>query len=139
MTDKTDVTRHLLNEQERLDYTAELFGSHFPLRLEPVVFTVATKMAPEYQGGYWRFWRLSNGGFLMVPTDDRAFTAHSMNGWQGELSADALGLVACLTAYSHLSFTGVGDFPRECARQYHLLREIVYNHDEVAAILSSID
>lgn len=139
MTVKTDVTRHLLDEQERLDYTAKLFGAHFPLRLEPVIYTIAMKMSPEYRGGYWQFWRLSNGGFLMAPTDDRRFTAQSMNGWQGELSADALGVVACLTAYSHLSFTGSGEFPRECARQYHLLRELMYEHEEVSAILSAID
>jgi hypothetical protein len=139
MTDKTDETPNLVPDDQRINITADLFGPHFPLRLEPVIYSTASRMAPAYQGGFWQFWRFGNGAFLMTPDDDRMFTAHSMNGWHGELSADALGFVVCLTAYSHLSFSGDGAFPRECARQYHLLRQHLFCHDELAAILSAID
>ena len=139
MTDKTAETRKLVPDNQRIELTAKLFGSNFPLRLEPVIYTVASKMAPAYQGGFWQFWHYANGAFLMTPDDDRLFSASSMNGWQGELSAHALGFVACLTAFSHLSFSGDGTFPRECARQYHLLRQHLFCQDQAAAILAAID
>ncbi len=60
------------------------------------------------------------------------------NGWEGHLSADALGITSCLYGYSQLSF-GDGDFAGKCAEQYHLLRAHMLDHAEAAAILAAID
>lgn len=54
------------------------------------------------------------------------------------MSADALGITVCLYAYSHLSF-GDDEFSEICARQYHLLRDYVFNHPEARSILAAID
>lgn len=138
-TENTVVTRTLLEAEERMNYTEALFGLAFPLKLEPTIYGTTDRIAPAYSGGFWRFWRLDNGGFYMAPEDDRIFQVSCMNCWEGQLSADALGIVSCLTAYSHLSFGGPEEFARNCARQYHLLREYMYDHAEVAAILGAID
>ena len=124
----TIVTRKLIREDQRLSYTANLFGTHFPLQLEPVIYGITERMAKDYCGGYWQFYTLGNGGFYMAPDDDRPFTVNCANYYTGELSADALGIVACLYAYSHLSFAGSGAFPRQCAQHYHLLRHFMYGH-----------
>jgi len=60
------------------------------------------------------------------------------NMFEGDLSADALGITSCLYAYSHLSFAG-GEFARECARHYHLLRDCMMGHPGVRAILEATD
>jgi hypothetical protein len=60
------------------------------------------------------------------------------NQFEGDLSADALGITSCLYAYSNLSFSG-GSFARECARHYHLLREYMFEHPEVKSILQATD
>ena len=52
MTDSPSITRQLVPEDQRLAVTAELFGVHFPLRMEPVVYEITERMAPAYQGGY---------------------------------------------------------------------------------------
>lgn len=135
----TPITRALVPEDQRLDVTAELFGAHFPLCMEPTIYRIADQIAHDYNGGYWQFWRLSNGGFLMTLEDDREFAVRCMNYWQGTMSADALGIVACLTAYSLLSFTKGESFARLCAQHYHLLRPYLYDHKEVQAILAAID
>jgi hypothetical protein len=135
----TPVTCKLIPEGQRLSHTASLFGAHFPQQLEPVIYGITERMAKDYCGGYWLFYTLDNGGFYMAPDDDKMFTVSCDNFFQGELSADALGIVSCLYAYSHLSFTGTSAFPRECARQYHLLRHYMYDHAEVAAILAATD
>jgi hypothetical protein len=74
----------------------------------------------------------------MGPRLDTIFAVSCENGYEGKLSADALGMVACLYAFSALSF-GNGTFAEACADQYHLLREYVFQHAEAKAILRVID
>ena len=113
------VTRELVPEDQRMAVAERLFGIHFPLKLEPVVFGITERMAGDYKGGYWDFYTLSNGGFYMAPSMDRVFHIACDNMFEGDLSADALGITACLYTYSNLSFedgrfarvTGVGPMP----------------------------
>ena len=137
--DPTPVTRTLVPEDQRLPVTVDLFGASFPLAIEPVIYGITERMAEDYHGGYWLMYTLDNGGFYMAPDDDQVFAVSCDNYYQGQLSADALGIVASLFAYSHLSFSGDTDFARSCARHYHLLRAYMYDHPEVAAILGAID
>jgi Antirestriction protein len=138
--DPTPVTRQLVPEDQRLAVVERHFGIHFPLRLEPVIYGITEKMTQgAYRGGYWQFYALDNGGFYMAPDDDREFAVSSANYWSGKLSADALGVTVCLTAYSHLSFGGPESFARVCADHYHRLRLFMMDHTEVEAILGAID
>jgi len=75
----------------------------------------------------------------MAPDDDTKFSVTSENGFEGTLSADAIGITTCLYAYSHLSFTDSPDFADKCAQQYHLLREFMFEHPEAKSILKAID
>lgn len=138
MTDKPSITCQLIAEDQRVNYTAALFGLGFPLKLEPFAYFMADTMCEDYNGGYWEFYALSNSGFYMAPHTDKSFRVSCENGFEGDLSADAFGIVCCLYAYSHLSF-GDGDFAQTCAEHYHLLREFMYEHPEVDAILRAID
>ena len=132
------VTREIVPEDQRLALTEKLFGIHFPLKLEPVVFGITDRMAEDYDGGYWDFFTLSNGGFYMAPADDHVFRVACDNMFEGDLSADALGITACLYAYSNLSFSN-GRFGRVSACHYHRLREYMFEHPEVKAILGATD
>ena len=134
----TTITRQLVKDNDRVNHTAGIFGVHFPMRLEPFVYSVTDSIANEYNGGYWEFYSLSNGGFYMAPVSDSIFHVSCDNGFEGNLSADALGITACLYAYSHLSFSD-DDFAETCAQQYHWLREYMLEHFEVRGILGAID
>ena len=138
MNTQTTVTRELVPENQRLYITEKLFGVHFPLQLEPVIYGITERMAEDYNGGYWEFWSLSNEGFYMAPSEDRIFHVKCRNMYEGDLSADALGITSCLYAYSHLPFTD-GNIAREYARHYHRLREYMVEHPEVGAILGATD
>ncbi len=72
MTD-TQITRQLVPESQRLSITAELFGTNFPLLLEPAVFNFAGQLAQAYHGAHWHCYRLGNGGFYMAPDTDARF------------------------------------------------------------------
>lgn len=135
----TPITRTLIPEEQRMAHTAQLFGAHFPLVIEPVVYGITERMAEAYSGGYWQFWRLDNGTFYMSPEGDRIYLIRCDNGWSGELSPDALGITACLYAYSHCSFSRDEAFGQTCAQHYHRLRDYMADHAEVASILRATD
>ena len=75
----------------------------------------------------------------MSPCSDELFNVSCENGFEGRLSADALGIAVCLYAYSHLSFSDKNGFDEVCAEHYHLLREFALDHDESRGIFSAID
>ncbi len=132
------ITSKRIPVNQRVSFTSRLFGLNFPLRLEPAVFNIAGNLAVEYDGGYWEFYKLSNGGFYMAPASEGKFSVSAENGFEVRMSGDALGITACLYAYSHLSF-GDGAFAEICAAQYHLLREFALDHAEVGSIMQAID
>jgi hypothetical protein len=109
------------------------------MKLEPLIFNLTDHIADNYTGGYWDFQTLSNGGFYMSPRNDEPFNVSCENGFEGQLSGDALGIVVCLYAYSHLSFSGQNGFDEVCAEHYHLLREFALDHSESRGIFSAID
>ena len=132
------IARRTLADDERADFVHARFGLHFPLRLEPTIFNMAGMLAGAYNGGYWQFYEIGNGGFYMAPDVDRGFKVSCENGFEGQLSADAFGITATLYSFSGLSF-GDGTFEETCADQYHLLREYALDHPEAGAVLAAID
>ena len=132
------VTRELVPEARRMSITGKYFGPKFPLQLEPVIYGITERMAQDYHGGYWDFYTLSNGGFYMAPSGEDVYHVACDNLFEGDLSADALGITSCLYAYSNLSFS-LTDMAREYARHYHLLREYMLDHQEVREILGATD
>jgi hypothetical protein len=136
---ETTISRELLDTERRIAHTANLFGICFPLQLEPFVFAIASDLARDYKGGFWHFYSLGNGGFYMAPDSEKQFPVRCHNYYEGVLSADALGIVASLYAYSHLSFADNEKIGRMYSRHYHLLREYMMDHAEVAEILQAID
>jgi hypothetical protein len=122
-----------------MQQTELLFGMRFPLQLEPYIFAKASELSSDYHGGYWEFYELGNGGFYMAPESEMPYRVVCPNGYEGTLSGDALGITACLYAYSHLSFTAAESVARVYAQQYHLLREYAMDHAEVDAIVAATD
>ena len=132
------IINTIVPESERLSFVDRLFGISYVIKLEPTVFTMAERLAPQYTGGYWQFHELGNGGFYMAPRFDTEFSISCENGFKGKLSPDALGVAASMYAFSHLSF-GDGRFAQTCAEHYHLLREFMFEHAEAGVILQATD
>lgn len=132
------ITATLVPEAQRLDTADEHFGIRYPLVLEPMVYQFAEQLTEGYSAGYWHFFRLSNGGFYMAPNLDEVFKIVADNGYEGSMTADALGITACLYAFSNLSFNE-GTFGENCARHYHWLFDFAMQHPEASSIRSAID
>lgn len=136
----SNITRQLVADNQRLHIVERYFNLHFPLAIEPAIYTFADHLAEDYRGGYWQFYTLSNGGFYMAPMADNPFQVSCDNGYEGLLSADAFGMVCCLYAYSHLSFSNKPtSLSPLCTKQFHALREYALDHAESAAILAAMD
>ncbi|MEX0827341.1 MAG: antirestriction protein [Haliea sp.] len=140
--DTSGITRTLVPESQRSEVVADLFGLHWPLRIEPYIYSMTDQMAVTYHGGYWTFYLLhcpdGTRGFYMAPDIEGPIPVICQNGWSSDLSADGLGITACLCAYSHLSFSKDERFGWLMAEHYHRLRPYMLGFDE-AAILRAID
>ena len=136
---QTNITRQQVIDKQRIMHTANLFGIRFPLNIEPAVYSIASNIATEYNGAYWEFYALSNGGFYMAPSYVQTYQVICENGFKGKLSADAFGITVCLYAYSHLSFSSNETFAELCVNHYHWLRAYMLEHKKVLNILSAID
>lgn len=126
----------LVPEFKRLAVLPRLFGRHC-VRVEGAVYGMLGRLCARYHGGYWAFYELPNGGFYMAPDSDATFDLYGEgNGFEGTVGADAAGIIACLMAFSHLSF--LIDDPR-VALAYTRLHSSLAGHPEVRAILKAID
>lgn len=107
------------------------------LKGEALVYGWLDQLSKDYTGGLWDFYTLSNGGFYMAPSGDKRFSIDvSGNGFSGEMSADAAGIVASLFALCYLA-NRFGD--DKSINQYHWLRDFSINHAEAGLIIRAID
>ncbi len=58
-----------------------------------VCVRAGAKMMPEYQGGFWHFIRLPDGGGYMMPDGDRFHLVNGENWFDRTVSADAAGII----------------------------------------------
>ena len=131
------TTITILDERQRIEIAAALFGRQFGLRIEPTIYNMAGMLSSQYRGGYWEMFALDNGGFFMHPRADTQFIVSAQNGYEGSLSPQAFGIVVCLYTYSHLSFSP--ELSDVCGEHYHLLREVALENAEARGILAAID
>lgn len=126
----------------RLNFLPKHFGSgSLMLVVENRVYDIMREQADTYHGGWWEYLDLSNGGMYMRPPagprpGGKWLVSVPGNGYHGELSADAAGIVVCLAALSHLSF----EYPQQVlAERFHQLRDFAGEHPEAAEIFAAID
>ncbi len=81
-----------VEECDRLSFLPYLFGLDF-LYAEAAVCALAKQMMPEYEGGFWHFIRLPDGGGYMMPDGDRFHLVNGENWFDRTVSADAAGII----------------------------------------------
>ena len=129
------IEAHQVPDDARIHTLPRHFGQHM-LTVEDAVYRRMRRVAPEYSGGYWHFYELSNGGFYMAPECEPLLLRVEGNGYEGLMSSQAAGITTCLFAFSHLSFR-IPD--AVISSHYYQLRDFALEHREAAAILAAID
>lgn len=106
---------------------------------EHQVHQIFRKFSPNYQVAFLNYFRLSNNGFYMAPKNEVQSTKFliSDNDFEGYLSADAAGIVACLFAINKLH----RKYPKnkKMILTYYALEDFAYEHPEAAVIFEAID
>lgn len=135
----TIIIATLVPEQMRLPITVKHFRQHFPFKIEPAIYHIARMLCPGYQGAYWDFFTLSNNGLFMVPDIDEPVHIICENGYEGQVSKEAFGIIVCMYAYSHLSFTKNFALSAITSEHFHALRYFALQHAEAGPILEAVD
>ncbi|EKT4503849.1 TPA: antirestriction protein [Pseudomonas aeruginosa] len=130
------ITANLLPEESRMGFLPAFFGQAMMIG-EGLVYCWMRNLSEDYQGGYWDYFKLSNGGFYMAPRTSKKFRVLvAGNYFEGELSADAAGIVATLYALCELANRTASD---RIVDLYHLLRDYASEHPDAGQIFAAID
>ncbi|MGW1372423.1 antirestriction protein, partial [Providencia hangzhouensis] len=89
------------NAQARLTFLPSKLG-RYCIAFENAIYHWMTRNAVAYNGGYWDFYTLSNGGFYLQPT--KGYMLTSPNGFMDDVSAQEAGIIVTLMMLSHFSF-----------------------------------
>ncbi len=123
-------------EDERLQFLPRHFGRNMVVS-EFIVYDWMGKLCADYGGGLWKFYDLDNDGFYMAPDrDELMHLAWADNGYAGDMSADAAGIVASLFTLNSLVWRTQSE---ALERAYYGLRDFAAEHTEARAILAAID
>lgn len=122
--------------EKRASFLVKHFATEY-LNAESMIFTYASRLSVSYTGGLWQFFELDNGGCYLAPDHVRRFNVQwPLNGYEGEMGADAFGIVVTLFTLCHIAeITGDDRF----VDRYHLLRDYAAQHPESAEIFAAID
>jgi hypothetical protein len=128
----------LVPETRRMEFLPGLFGRKLMLAGEHTVYQFMSWLAPkDYTGGIWRFHEQGRQPLFLSPDNEKRFRIScETNGYQGEVSAEAAGIIATLFALSHLSFRYEAD---QLADAYARLYAFAGDHAEAGEIFAAID
>ena len=132
------ITADLVSDEMRLQFWPEHFGK-IPqwMLLEPRAFAWMDRLCGTYNGGYWNYYTLSNGGAFIAPdSEDNWAMFNKLNGNSTEMSSEAAGITVCLLNWSHHACRTGSPAINE---YYYRLREFALSHPESSVIMHIID
>ncbi|NTE68099.1 antirestriction protein [Agrobacterium tumefaciens] len=128
----------IVPEERRLLFLPALFGRSLLMIAENAVFGFMERLSPlDYGGGFWDFYEHEGRPLFLAPRSKSRFRiTGGITGFQGEVSAEAAGIIATMFAHSHLSFQCQSDLLSE---GYGRLYAYSADHPEAAEIYQAID
>lgn len=140
---ETLITATAVPQNRRMQFLPRLFGALF-LAGENHVYSTALKLSKNYSGGSWAFKELSTGGGYMVPECAETLSVSVSGNWfEGELSADAAGIVFTLFTLNALIWHAHGKraygLSDTLITQQERLKLYAGQHAEAHLIFAAID
>lgn len=125
-------------ENRRMDFLPGLFGPRYFLTGEVTVYNFMARLSPhDYGGGTWEFCERNSEPLYLYPTSkERYRIICDTNGYEGDVSAEAAGIIATLFALSHLSFACESE---RMSEQFGKLYAYAADHPEAGEIFRAID
>ncbi|TCG08597.1 antirestriction protein [Paraburkholderia steynii] len=130
------ITATIVPDERRMEILPRYFGQHM-IRAEVAVYSAMSLLCVTYHGGFWDYVELSNGAFYMAPrlSDPLPITCDG-NGYDGEMSSDAAGIVATLFALNAMAWSTEDETFTDL---YHGVLAFVPSHAEARKIFAAID
>ena len=128
----------IVPDERRPEFLPILFGRSLLIIGENAVYGLMEKLSPlDYGGGFWDFYEHEGKPLFLAPRSKSRFRiTGEITGFQGEVSAEAAGIIATLFAFSHLSFQHQSEHLSE---GYGRLYAYSADHSEAAEIFQAID
>lgn len=127
----------LVSEKDRIHFLPKRLPNGFYIRGEQLIYKWMGLLSPDYSGGYWEFYDLSNGGFYIAPTHPELLKIHvEGNGFQEAVSPNTAGIIASLFGLNTLACQTQNQAVTE---QYYQLHDFVLDHPDRSLILAAID
>lgn len=132
------ITMTVVPNSKRPAFLPEKTGAAY-LAFETALYGMADNLSRDYEGGYWEFCELSNGGFYCYPATEKDFGCDSLNGFECRKSADAFGITATLFALNCAMDGQSGSTLEKLVDGYYRLRDYAAEHEEATQIFRMID
>ncbi|WP_114836216.1 antirestriction protein (plasmid) [Agrobacterium tumefaciens] len=131
-------TAPIVPDERRLEFLPILFGRLLLIIGENTVYSLMERLSPlDYHGGFWDFYEHEGKPLFLAPRSRSRFRiTGEITGFQGEVSAEAAGIIATLFAFSHLSFRHPSD---HLSKGYARLYAYSAEHPEASEIFQAID
>lgn len=138
ISEVTPQTASIVTDERRLEFLPTLFGRSLLMIGENAVYSLMERLSPlDYRGGFWDFYEYGGKPLFLAPRSKSRFRiTGEITGFQGEVSAEAAGIIATLFAFSHLSFQHQSEHLLE---GYSRLYAYSADHPEAAEIFQAID
>lgn len=131
------ITATEVPDDDRSTFLPTFFGMKHMLLGERLVFGWMEKLSEDYDGGLWSFYTLSNGAYYMAPKrSDKLNVVGPGNFYEGNMSADAAGIVATLYALNNLAWKTQEERFEDL---FYALRDYAGDHAEGPKIFGAID
>lgn len=132
-----DITKTQVPENEKLDFLPRFVGKHFMAYESMIYDRLREASNGQYEGGYWEFYTLSNGGFYMELMQDEALEMECVgNYYQGTMSAEAASIAINLVVQNAFAWQVDADKHSE---HFYQLRDYASQHEEAGKIFAFID
>ena len=130
----------IVADDNRLDFYPSYFGKYY-LAGENLLYVMARRFLKDYQGGFWNFYTLSNGGvFAALNTDKPQYFIVADNYFSEHMSAEAAGITLTLFVLGRLLAARIPEIEAQRFQDlYYKLRDFAIEHAESQAILTAID
>lgn len=131
-------TATIVPDDRRLAFLPLLFGRHHIYMAESAVYAFMRWLSPaDHDGDGWEFCEQAHTPMFVAPTARARYRiACPSNGFVGETSREAAGIIVTLFTFSHLPFHAP---TRALITGYERLRDYAGGHEEARAILGAID
>ncbi|MBD8828985.1 antirestriction protein [Pseudomonas sp. CFBP 13602] len=134
------VTCTIVADGDRLNFLPTFFGKYY-MAAEGLLYTHARKFVQGYNGGFWNYFTLSNGGcFAALDTQETQHIVIADNYCSEHMSAEAAGITLTLFVFGRLLGANIPESESDkFIELYHKLRDFALGHPEAQSILTAID